>query len=328
MNPIPFQTKATLTESPSENKDNLPGFQGELIARGRRIAFPRRPLLMGILNINDDSFSGDGRIDPGWALERAVEMVREGADILDVGGESARTNRTAVPEDEELRRVLPFLEAIGPALREAVPRDADQVFPPLVSLNTWRPKVVEGALGAGFDILNDMGALPDDTNARLCAKIGAALLIMHSQGEPKVSHRHVTYSDVMEELARFFSEKTALAIKAGIPRESLLLDPGIDFAKQREDNLRIYRELEKFTRSGFPVLLPVSRKGVIGEVLGIPTAADRDAGTIACLVAGVRRGAAVFRVHNVGAAWLALRATGILNSEPARWHPACEAGTR
>lgn len=313
MNPISFRTAATLTESKGENKDNLPCFRGDFVARGRRIAFPRRPLIMGILNINDDSFSGDGRIDPDWAIERAMEMVREGAEILDVGGESARTNRAAVPEDEELRRVLPFLEEIGPALSKATPRDDEQIFPPLISLNTWRPKVVEGALEAGFDLLNDMSALPDDTNARLCARIGAALLIMHSKGEPKVSHSHVTYPDVMEELRRFFYEKTALAIQAGVPRESLLLDPGINFAKQREDNLRIYRELEKITCGKFPVLMPVSRKGVIGEVLDIPNAADRDAGTIACLVAGALRGAAVFRVHNVDAAWMALRAVGILN---------------
>jgi dihydropteroate synthase len=185
----------------------------------------------------------------------------------------------------------------------------------LISLNTWRPKVVEGALGAGFDLLNDMGALPDDTNARLCARIGAALLIMHSKGAPKVSHRHVAYPDVMDELREFFAVKTELAMRAGVPRESLLLDPGIDFAKQRADNLRIYRELEKLTRSGFPVLLPVSRKGVIGEVLDIPNAADRDAGTVACLVAGALRGASVFRVHTVDAAWMALRAAGILNGE-------------
>jgi dihydropteroate synthase len=183
----------------------------------------------------------------------------------------------------------------------------------LISLNTWRPKVVEGALGAGFDLLNDMGALPDDTNARLCARIGAALLIMHSKGAPKVSHRHVAYPDVMQELMEFFAEKTELAMRAGVPRESLLLDPGIDFAKQREDNLRIYRDLESLTRSGVPVLLPVSRKGVIGEVLDIPNAADRDAGTIACLMAGALRGAAVFRIHNVDAAWMALRTVGILN---------------
>jgi dihydropteroate synthase len=316
MNPISFRTEATLQESASENKDNLPGFRGVLQARGRRIEFPRRPLVMGILNINDDSFSGDGRLDMDWALERAVRMAREGADIIDVGGESARTNRAAVTVEEELRRVLPFLELIDEALKQAEPRDADQVFPPLVSLNTWRPKVVEGALDAGFDLLNDMGALPDDTNARLCARIGAALLLMHSKGEPKIGHRHVAYDDVIAELEIFFREKTRIALNAGVPRESLLLDPGLDFAKQREDNLRILRELPRIVRLGFPVLLPVSRKTVIGEVLGIKEAAKRDAGTVACVAAGALRGAAVFRVHHVEATWFTLRALERMGATP------------
>lgn len=263
---------------------------------------------MGILNINDDSFSSDGKIDTDWALSRAVEMVAEGADIIDVGGESARTNREAISEEEELRRVRPFLRDFQQIMKTAVPRDEGQLFPPLLSLNTWRPRVIDGSLEAGFDILNDMSALPGATNAGLCARIGAALLIMHSRGEPKVRHTHVTYQDVMGELLEFFEQKTSLAIEAGIPRESLILDPGIDFAKQSDDNVRIYRELGKLTAQGFPVLLPVSRKSVIGRVLGIVKPADRDAGTIACIVAGTLRGASIFRVHNISAAWFAIRA--------------------
>ena len=267
----------------------------------------RRPLIMGILNINDDSFSSDGRIDTDWALARAVEMVAEGADIIDVGGESARTNREAISEEEELQRVGPFLEKFSQAMESATPRDPGQLFPPLLSLNTWRPGVVEGALNPGFDILNDMSALPDDTNARLCSRIGAALLIMHSRGEPKVRHTHVTYPDVVGELIGFFEEKTAMAMKAGLPHESLIIDPGIDFAKQVEDNLLVFRELERIAAIGFPVLLPVSRKSVIGRVLGIEKPADRDAGTVACIVAGCLRGASLFRVHNIPAAWFAIR---------------------
>jgi dihydropteroate synthase len=267
---------------------------------------------MGILNINDDSFSGDGRLDVEWALGRAREMVSEGADIIDVGGESARTNRDAIGEDEELRRVLPFLEKFERAMAGATPRDNAQIYPPLVSLNTWRPGVVEGALEAGFDILNDMGALPDDKNAKLCARIGAALLIMHSKGQPKVSHRHVTYPDVIKELEEFFDEKITMAMQAGLTREHIILDPGIDFAKQTEDNLKIYRELEKLTAKGFPVLLPVSRKSVIGRVLGIENPSGRDAGTAACIVAGCLRGASIFRIHHVGAAWQTLRTLEIL----------------
>lgn len=300
-----------LTKNAGGDKENI-RVRGVLRARGRSVDTHRRPLLMGILNINDDSFSSDGKIDTDWALTRAVEMVAEGADIIDVGGESARTNREAISEEEEHRRVRPFLEKFQDAMQNAVPRDADQVFPPLLSLNTWRPKVVEGALEAGFDILNDMSALPDATNAKLCAGIGAALLIMHSRGEPKVRHTHVTYTDVMDELLVFFKEKTGLAIDAGIPRDSLILDPGIDFAKQVDDNLRIFREVDRLAGLGFPVLLPVSRKSVIGRVLGIEQPADRDAGTIACIVAGTLRGASIFRVHNIPAAWFAIRAVEAL----------------
>lgn len=289
------------------DKDNMDA-RRVLRARTRTVDLRRRPLIMGILNINDDSFSSDGKIDTAWALARAVEMVAEGADIIDVGGESARTNREAITEEEELRRVRPFLESFDSAMRSAVPRDADQLFPPLLSLNTWRSGVIEESLVPGFDILNDMSALPDDTNARLCARIGAALLIMHSVGEPKVRHTHVTYPDIMRELCGFFERKTALAMDAGLRRESLILDPGIDFAKQVDDNLHIFRELERIAALGFPVLLPVSRKSVIGRVLKIEKPMDRDAGTVACLVAGTLRGASIFRVHNVPAAWFALRA--------------------
>jgi dihydropteroate synthase len=262
---------------------------------------------MGILNINDDSFSGDGRLDVDWALRRAVEMVGEGADIIDVGGESARTNRGPIDDAEEIARTKPFLERFGEVVSKASPRDSEQVFPPLVSLNTWRPAVVHGVLDAGFDILNDMGALPNDSNARFCAKIGAALLIMHSQGEPKIPHRHVTYSDLMSDLVEFFAEKTKLALSAGVSGQSIILDPGIDFAKQFDDNLQLIQKLNRISDLGYPVLLPVSRKSVIGRVLGLPNPIDRDAGTIACIVAGFLRGASIFRVHNVDAAWMAIR---------------------
>jgi len=258
---------------------------------------------MGILNINDDSFSGDGRLDPAWALGRAREMTTLGADIIDVGGESARTNRDAITPEEEGRRIGPFIEKFAGAVASATPRDAEQVFPPLLSVNTWRPEVAGPALAMGGDILNDMSALPDERNARLCAETGAALLIMHSVGAPKVPHTHVQYADVMETLRAFFAEKIALAEKAGVPREAIILDPGIDFAKQVEDNLRVYREAERLQEFGRPVLLPVSRKSVIGRVLDIRNPADRDAGTVACIAAGMRRGAQIFRVHNVEMAW-------------------------
>ncbi len=275
----------------------------ELLARQRRIHFPRRPLIMGILNINDDSFSGDGRLDPDWALEKARELVASGADIIDVGGESARTNREPISPYEELDRILPFIEKFPSVSDGLTPRDEEQVFPPLLSINTWRGEVASHALKAGGDILNDMSALQVTSNASYCAESGAALLIMHSIGRPKVPHKHVRYDDVLKELDSFFEEKIAIAEAAGVPRESVLIDPGIDFAKQMEDNLKIYQGLEALRKFERPILLPVSRKSVIGRVLDLKEPRDRDAGTAACIVAGMQRGASIFRVHNVEMAW-------------------------
>jgi dihydropteroate synthase len=182
-----------------------------------------------------------------------------------------------------------------------------ETTPPSLSINTWRPAVVRAVLARGGDLLNDISGLPTDENARVCADTGAALLIMHSIGEPKVRHTHVRYEDVMSELERFFAEKIALAERAGVALEALLIDPGIDFAKQRADNVRIFRELDRLSRFDRPFLLPVSRKTFIGEVLGIAEPAARDAGTVACIVQGMLKGASIFRVHNVRAAVQTIR---------------------
>lgn len=263
---------------------------------------------MGIVNVNDDSFSGDGTLDFGVAVELAREQVRAGADVIDVGAESARTNRGAVPVEEEIRRFAGFLERWDEVWEGEKARDAEQVWPPVLSVNTWRPEVVGEILRSDrVDLLNDMGALPDDRNARLCAEHGAALLIMHSVGEPKIPHLHQQWDDVMGAMERFFTEKLALATSVGLPDDAVVLDPGIDFAKQRDDNLKVYRELGRLRAFGRPVLVPVSRKTVIGEVLGLPDPLDRDAGTIACIASAMSRGAEIFRVHNMEAAWQAVK---------------------
>jgi dihydropteroate synthase len=267
-----------------------------LLARGHTLEWPRPPLIMGIVNLSADSFSGDGLADVDAAVVKARGLIGDGADIIDIGAESARTNRAAISEDEEAAHLVRFIERWKADIRG-----------PLLSINTWRPAVARAALAAGGDILNDIGALPTDENARICAATGAALLVMHSVGAPKVAHTHVGYDDVIARLDAFFAEKIALAESAGVPREALILDPGIDFAKQRADNLRIYRELDRFAHFARPILLPVSRKTVIGDVLGLPSPADRDAGTVACIVQGMLRGAAIFRVHNVRAAAQAVR---------------------
>ena len=275
--------------------------------RDRVTAFPRLPLVMGIVNITDDSFSGDGSLQIDQALETARRHVRSGADIIDVGGESARTNRPEIAEAEESARILPFLTRFEESHHGLKPVDEQQLFPPMLSINTWRPRVAEALLRAGGDLLNDMSALPTNENAVIAAKYGAGLLIMHSVGRPKQRHTHVRYSDIVCTLQSFFAEKIRDAIAAGVSLESIILDPGIDFAKQKQDNLRIFRELETLRRFDRPILLPVSRKTVIGDVLGIADPAERDAGTVACVVAGMLRGALIFRVHNVRAVAQALR---------------------
>lgn len=279
----------------------------------RVIAFSR-PAVMGIVNINDDSFSGDGTLDPARALKQAEQMILEGADCIDVGAESARTNRAAIPELAEIERLRPFLDAWASVVERLRPRDAGQIFPPILSVNTWRPAVARAALEMGAELLNDMGGLSSPENAKICAKHGAALLIMHSVGEPKVPHTHVSYRDVMVELEVFFERRIADAVEAGLGLDQILIDPGIDFAKQRDDNLRIYKELGRLARFERPILLPVSRKTVIGDTLGISNPADRDAGTLACVVAGVAGGATMFRVHNVSAVVGSLRILESLQS--------------
>jgi dihydropteroate synthase len=262
---------------------------------------------MGIVNVNDDSFSGDGTLDLAEALAIARAQAEAGADVIDVGAESARTNREAVAVDEEVRRFAGFLEAWPEVVAKTKPRDADQLWPPVVSANTWRPEVVAAVLPLGVELVNDMGGLPDDRNARLCAAAGASLLIMHTIGPPKVAQLEQRWPDVMAALEEFFDEKIRMAEEAGLPREAIVLDPGIDFAKQRDDNLTIYRELERLNRFGRPLMVPVSRKTVIGEVLDLPEPADRDAGTMACIAAALRRGAAMVRVHEVAGAWQAVK---------------------
>ncbi len=279
-----------------------------LRARERTISFPRRPLLMGIVNINDDSFCNDGTLDVDDALRQAVRLACEGADIIDVGAESARTNREAISVEEEIARLRPFLRQISKALSTASPRDDEQVWPPLISVNTWRSDVVEAIPLEGVDLLNDISGLTEMTNAELCLKYSVSLLVMHTVGLPKVPHFHEDYDDVWAALFEFFEDRVAKAKALGLADDQLVLDPGIDFAKQCEENLKIYGQLGLFVeRSKSPVLLPVSRKTVIGDVLGLPDPNTRDAGTVACMVAGVRRGAHIFRVHDIAAMYAALK---------------------
>ena len=276
--------------------------------RSRAIHFPRRPLLMGIVNVNDDSFCGDGTLDGDAALEHALACIQDGADIIDVGAESARTNRLPISVGEEIRRLGWVLDGWNFMIAKSSPRDSEQVWPPVLSINTWRPEVIEFVLqSAAVELINDMGTLPDATNAKLCADAGASLLIMHGAGAPKVSQKDKIWDDVVTDMESFFAEKITLAQSAGLPKNQIILDPGIDFAKQRDDNLSVYRNLARFQKFGCPLMVPVSRKSVIGRVLGITNPVERDAGTMACIALSMQAGAQIFRVHNVDAAWSAVK---------------------
>ncbi len=273
----------------------------KLDARSHFLKFPTPAIVMGVVNLSSDSFSGEGCADASSAMVKALSHVADGAQIIDVGAESARTNRAVISEQEEIDRLLAFLQSWNEAI-DTGRLDAMVIL----SINTWRATVARTVLGEGGDILNDIGGLSTDENARICAATGTALVIMHTVGQPKVPHTHVQYGDVMHEMEAFFAEKIRLAEAVGLKRDSIILDPGIDFAKQRDDNLRIYRELTRLQCFERPILLPVSRKTVIGDVLGIPPS-ERDPGTVACGVAGLLRGANILRVHNVRAAMQAIR---------------------
>lgn len=296
-----------------------------LHCRERHVDFPRRPLIMGIVNINQDSFSGDGSLDVAASLETARRMVREGADIIDVGGESARTNRAPISEQEEIDRLLPFVAAFTEAgfPDQLTPVDAHQVFPPVLSINTWRPRVAESVLRIGGDLLNDIGGLTEPDNAKICARHGVGLVLMHTVGQPKVAHTHVRYEEkILDVVEAFFADRIQRARHAGLPKQALILDPGIDFAKQRSENLALYAGLERLQKFGRPVLVPVSRKTVIGETLGLSEARDRDAGTVACTVWAAEQGGHIFRVHHVAAAWQTVKLLEALAGEKSNFRGA------
>lgn len=254
---------------------------------------------MGILNINHDSFSGDGKVDQTWAAQRARQMIADGADFIDIGAESARTNRDAISIDEEIERFAGFCKNWPDIIAQSQPRDESQVWPPVLSANTWRPEVVATVVTMGAELVNDMSGLPDNQNAQHCSDSEAALLIMHSVGAPKVDHSHVRWPDILGSMEDFFAEKLAQCDQTGLSRNQVILDPGFGFAKTPEDDLTVLSHLDRLTSFKRPLLLPVGRKGFIGETLDIEDPTARDAATLACVTAGHTRGASIYRVHEV-----------------------------
>ena len=264
-------------------------------ARQFRFEFPRPALVMGVVNVTPDSFSDGGRfLAPDAAVAHALELVEQGADLLDIGGESTRPGASPVPEAEELRRVLPVIEQL--ARRTPTP----------ISIDTQKPAVARAALAAGASIVNDIAAnRTDDTMWRLVAETGAGYVAMHMQGTPQTMQARPSYGDVVEEVAAFFTDRLARLAGAGVRAEQVALDVGIGFGKTVEHNLALLGALARFTRFGRPLLLGVSRKSFLARVAG--EAAQRLPGSLACAVWAVQQGAQIVRVHDVAETHQALR---------------------
>lgn len=249
----------------------------------------QRTLVMGVLNVTPDSFYDGGRYTRvEAAVAHALQMAEEGADILDIGGESTRPGSQPVSEEEELRRVMPVIEAIR-----------QRVDIPL-SIDTTKSRVAQMALQAGVCLVNDISGLGFDPRmAEVVAQHGALCCIMHIQGTPQTMQINPHYDDVIREICDYFEERIALAQQAGIPRERIWIDPGIGFGKTLTHNLQILRQLREFTRFGLPVLVGTSRKSFIGKILGDLPPEERLEGTAATVAIAILHGASVVRVHDV-----------------------------
>jgi dihydropteroate synthase len=270
------------------------GVQSVLDCGGKSLDLAR-PRIMGVLNITPDSFSDGGDFfPPDRAIERARQMVEDGAAIIDIGGESTRPGAAAVPLDEELRRVIPVIEALRPVL--AVP----------ISIDTRKPEVMRAAVAAGAGLINDVNALQDPGALAAAAELGVPVCLMHMQGDPETMQDAPVYRDVVRDVGDFLEARAAACLAGGIARERILLDPGFGFGKAVEHNLRLLRHLDRLVALGFPVLVGLSRKSLIGKLLDLPVD-QRLVPSIALAVLAVWQGAAIVRVHDVRATSEAIR---------------------
>lgn len=245
-----------------------------------------RPLVMGVLNVTPDSFSDGGRyFGHENALGRARAMVEEGADLIDIGGESTRPGAAPVPEDEELRRVLPVIEALHGA---GVP----------LSVDTRRPRVMREAIAAGISMVNDVEALRAPGALETVARGDCAVCLMHMQGRPATMQAAPHYADVVGEVKAFLRGRMAACLGAGIARERIVVDPGFGFGKTLIHNLELLRHLGELVKLGVPVLAGLSRKSMLGAILGRPEA-DRTAASLAAALLAAERGARILRVHDI-----------------------------
>jgi dihydropteroate synthase len=257
------------------------------LPRGRTLDLSRGYAVMGILNVTPDSFWAASRARGEAVADLAAAMIADGADILDIGGESTRPGAAYVSEAEELDRVAPAVEAIRS--RWDIP----------ISVDTRKAAVARAALSAGADIVNDVAALGDDpAMAPLCAEAGAPVVLMHKKGDPEHMQEDPRYDDCPAEVFAYLAAAAERAVAAGIARDRIALDPGIGFGKRLEDNLALLSRLDELVGRGYPVLVGLSRKRFIGALTG-RDAAGRLAGSLAAACASLAKGAAIFRAHDV-----------------------------
>lgn len=255
---------------------------------GTRTLDLSQPRIMGVLNRTPDSFSDGGRFAGFEAAFAQVErMVKEGADIIDIGGESTRPGAADVSVQEELDRVLPLIERIH--ARFDVP----------ISIDTSKPEVMRAAVAAGAAMINDVYALRRPGALEAAAASGVALCLMHMQGEPRTMQKDPHYADVTVEVKEFLEDRALAAQTAGVSKECIVLDPGFGFGKNLEHNLTLLRRLPELAALGFPLLVGLSRKSMIGTLLGGKPVEERVQGSVAAAVIAVQNGAAIVRVHDV-----------------------------
>jgi len=267
---------------------------------GRKLVLDRTRI-MGILNLTPDSFSDGGQ----WqgrsaAIQHALDMQAAGADIIDVGGESTRPGAGEVPLQEELDRVIPVIEAIAPQL--SIP----------VSIDTSKPDVMREAVAAGAGMINDVFALRQEGALEAAADLAVPVCIMHMLGDPRVMQNNPAYDDVVQEVEGFLLERASLCENNGISRENIVLDPGFGFGKTLQQNLALFHALPRLMNNGYPLLVGVSRKAMIGQLTG-KEVTDRVAGSITAAALAAQMGAAIVRVHDVAETHDALKVATALS---------------